>query len=44
MSDYINERLQSDTYFYLIDIEFWKEWEKIRNEQEQKKRRNRKKR
>ena len=29
MSDYINERLQSDTYFYLIDIEFWKEWEKV---------------
>ena len=29
VTDYIIERLQTDTNFYLIDIEFWKEWEKL---------------
>ena len=29
IADYISERLQTDTTFYLIDIQFWKEWEKL---------------
>ena len=29
LTDYIIERLQTDTDFYLIDIEFWKQWEKL---------------
>ena len=32
LSDYINERLQYDTNFYLIDIDFWKNWEKLTRE------------
>ena len=29
LTDYISERLQYDTNFYLIDIQFWKEWDKL---------------
>ena len=29
LTDYIIERLQTDTDFYLIDTEFWKQWEKL---------------
>ena len=29
LSEYISERLKYDNNFYLIDIDFWKEWEKL---------------
>ena len=29
LTDYIIERLQYDNNFYLIDIKFWKDWEKL---------------
>ena len=29
MSDYISKRLQTDTNFYLIDVEFWNQWNKL---------------
>ena len=29
IADYISERLQYYTNFYLIDIQFWKEWDKL---------------
>lgn len=29
LTDYIIERLQTDNDFYLIDIDFWKQWEQL---------------